>query len=99
MDEVLALYSGTPLATRAFLRGRVLLSDLEAIERYVPAKGTIVDLGCGHGLLSNLMAMRSAATRLIGVAPSTDTITLPRTTVRNSPKLHFYHRGTAEVNA
>lgn len=99
MDEVLALYAGAPPATRAFLRGRVILSDLEAIERYVPAKGTIVDLGCGHGLFANLMALRSPARRVIGIDPSPAKIELARATVGNRTNIEFIFGSVADFDA
>lgn len=52
---------------RAFLRGRLLLSDLDMVEAQVPGKGDIVDLGCGHGLFSNMMALRSPARQVTGI--------------------------------
>ncbi len=67
MSDVLALYSDAPILTRAFLRGRVLLSDLEFVESFVPDRGAVLDLGCGHGLFANLMAMRSPERRVTGI--------------------------------
>lgn len=67
MDEVLRLYKCASLSVRAFLRGRVLLSDLESIESHVPETGTIVDLGCGHGLFANLIALRSSRRMVTGI--------------------------------
>ena len=89
MNDVLALYGEATPVQRAFLSGRVLLSDLDFIERFVPDCGTIVDLGCGHGLFANLMAMRSASRRVIGIDPSAARIRLAAKTVGNRANIEF----------
>lgn len=89
MDDVLALYAGSPLSVRAFVRGRTLLSDLESIERYVPESGTVVDLGCGHGLFANLMALRSKRRRVIGMDLAPEKIGIATTTIRHRDNLDF----------
>jgi 2-polyprenyl-6-hydroxyphenyl methylase/3-demethylubiquinone-9 3-methyltransferase len=72
--EVLKFYGGAPLMTRVFLKGRLLLSNLDMVERQVPPAGTIIDLGCGHGLFSNLMAVRSPQRKVIGIDLSPEKI-------------------------
>lgn len=39
----------------------------EVIERFVPDDGFIADLGCGTGLFTNLMAIKSKMRRIIGI--------------------------------
>ncbi len=93
MDDVLALYADAGRATHAFLRGRILISDLEFIERQVPVSGTIVDLGCGHGLFANLMALRSPERRVIGIDPSAGKIELARGTIGDRSNIDFIRAG------
>lgn len=89
MNDILSLYSGTPLATRAFLRGRVFLSDLEFIERQVPLQGTVLDLGCGHGLFANLLAARSPQRRVIGIDIDPEKIEIARKTIGSRANIEF----------
>jgi len=89
MDEVQALYADASTGTKLFLRGRVLLSDLEFIESYVPVRGTIIDLGCGHGLFANLMALSSPERRVIGVDLSPKKIEQARRTIGNRGNIDF----------
>lgn len=89
LSDVLRLYDGASIATRAFLRGRVLLSDLEFIERQVPPRGTVLDLGCGHGLFANLLAVRSPERRVIGIDIDPGKIEVARGTIGGRTNIEF----------
>lgn len=89
MDDVLGLYADASLSVRSFLRGRVLLSDLEFIESQVPETGTIVDLGCGHGLFANLMAMRSEKRKVIGIDLAPEKIRIASETIGRRSNIDF----------
>lgn len=65
--RALALYDASPTGERLFVRARALLSDLAALERHAPRAGAILDLGCGHGLVANLLALGSAARDVTGI--------------------------------
>ena len=39
---------------------------MPGIEAHIPPEGTIVDLGCGHGVLANYLAIRSPRRRVVG---------------------------------
>lgn len=67
LRRVLALYDGSPSVDRLFVRARACLSDLAALERHTPRAGAILDLGCGHGLVSNLLALGSPARDVTGI--------------------------------
>ncbi len=70
IDLALRLYADQPFGIRAFVMARHLLCPLSTIDRYVPARGRILDLGCGHGLFSTLMAISSPERSILGVEPS-----------------------------
>ncbi|MFA6001606.1 MAG: class I SAM-dependent methyltransferase [Thermoleophilia bacterium] len=89
MHDVLALYSDAPASVRLFLRVRELLSDLEFVERYVPRTGTIVDLGCGHGLFANLMALSAPERNVIGIDLSPEKIEHAQATVQGRRNIEF----------
>ena len=65
-QRLFELYAGCgPVSL--FLRLRWWHAAVPDIERHVPLEGTIVDLGCGHGFMTNYMAICSAARRVIGI--------------------------------
>lgn len=87
---MLGLYYGdAPRATRLFLRIRLLLSDMERIEREVPPSGVILELGCGHGLFSNLMALRSPGRRVIGIDLSPEKVRHARASIGGRANIEF----------
>ena len=67
LSRALRRYREAPLPARAAVRARAFLSDLTFIEPYVPRRGFIVDLGCGHGLFANLLREASDDRRVLGV--------------------------------
>lgn len=89
MADVLDLYREAPLSIRTIVKGRVLLSNLEFVEQHVPESGTIVELGCGHGLFSNLMALRSPAREVIGIDLSPEKIEWARSTVGSRSNIRY----------
>ena len=67
LDATLALYDDSPTADRLFVRARAFLSDLALLERHAPRAGAILDLGSGHGLVSNLLALGSPERQVTGI--------------------------------
>ena len=59
------LYAGRGW-TSVFCWLRYWHANVPGVEAYIPADGTIVDLGCGHGVLANYLALRSPRRRVIG---------------------------------
>jgi 2-polyprenyl-3-methyl-5-hydroxy-6-metoxy-1,4-benzoquinol methylase len=64
----LSLYDGLPLRERLFVRARLASAPLLALAGQVP-DGTVADVGCGHGLLTALLAVDSPSRTVIGVDP------------------------------
>jgi len=63
--RLLRLYAGKGW-TSVFCWLRYWHSNVPGIEAHVPTEGTIIDLGCGHGVLANYVALRSPRRRVIG---------------------------------
>ena len=64
LNRAVHRYRAAPLGARLFVHGRAFLSDLAFVERFVPKKGFIVDLGCGHGLFACLLREAAASRRV-----------------------------------
>lgn len=44
-----------------------ITAPFEALERFVPKDGQIVDLGCGYGIFANLLGVMSEKRKILGV--------------------------------
>lgn len=63
-SQVLRRYAGVGGVSRLFLGARWRWTPYQQIASYIPTHGNILDLGCGHGLLSLAMGL-SEPTRTI----------------------------------
>lgn len=65
--SVVSRYNWAPITTRAFIAARWLLTPYGRIASFLPPRGTLLDLGCGHGLFAFAAAEHSDALRIIGI--------------------------------
>lgn len=77
----------------AFLSARTLLLPLEAYHRQLPEHGTIVDVGCGHGIVAQYLALRSSDRRVIGYDFDSLRIAVASTAAKDIRNLEFRPRG------
>lgn len=89
LRRALALYDDSPAAERLFVRVRAFLSDLTVLERHAPRRGAILDLGCGHGLVANLLALGSAGRRVRGIDIDAEKVAAARRTVGDRANIRF----------
>ena len=89
LERAVHRYRSASIATRALVHGRAFLADLAAVEQYVPKHGFIVELGCGHGLFTNLLAEAAPGRRVLGIDIDERKIAVARTTVHDREGLRF----------
>ena len=70
----LARYRGEPLGTRLHTRIRWRSCPFEDVAVAVPTAGRILEIGCGHGLFSTLLALQSAERTVVGTDVDGDKI-------------------------
>ena len=63
--DVLKLYSG--LGSKIYVFLRFILLPFNKIERYIPKKGKIIDVGCGYGSLDAYLALKEPKRKIIGM--------------------------------
>lgn len=67
LQDLIAGYRALSFADRLHMIIRWRVCPLRRIAAYVPEQGVIVDLGCGHGLFTQLLACEAAGREVIGV--------------------------------
>jgi 2-polyprenyl-3-methyl-5-hydroxy-6-metoxy-1,4-benzoquinol methylase len=65
--EIFELYVDASFITRAYLRIKLRICPLIALETHFPQEGKIIDLGCGNGLFPNILSLGSSARRIMGL--------------------------------
>jgi len=70
-----------------FIRKRLI--PLAGIEKYLPKKGTILDIGCGYGLASIYLALKSPARKVIGLELSKKRVQIARKAAKGIKNLEF----------
>lgn len=86
----LGRYRTDSVAMRLFTLARHLLAPLEKVAEHVPPSGRILDLGCGHGLFTNLLALGSPDRQLTGVDPSADKIAVAKRSSAGLPNVRYF---------
>jgi 2-polyprenyl-6-hydroxyphenyl methylase/3-demethylubiquinone-9 3-methyltransferase len=97
MARALALYDGEPPAARLHVHARHWLCPMERIAARVPDEGRVLDVGCGHGLFSNLLALGSPARAVFGVDPMASKIAVAQRVARNVPNVRYAVGSAADV--
>jgi 2-polyprenyl-6-hydroxyphenyl methylase/3-demethylubiquinone-9 3-methyltransferase len=91
----LGRYRGQSLGIQGFVLARHLLAPLARVAAAVPAAGRVLDIGCGHGLFANALALASSARQVLGVDPSGAKIAVARASSAGIPNVR-YQQATAQ---
>lgn len=87
--ELLALYKDLSQKELFYIKARWLVSPIDALERVMPVKGKVCDIGCGVGLLSNIAALRSTDRVVTGMDLSEEKIMIARKSVGDRQNIFF----------
>lgn len=74
----LTRYRYQPIAVRAHVTVRALSCPIDAVLRHLPDRGRVLDVGCGHGLLSVAAALGGPDRTVCGVDVDVDKISHAR---------------------
>ncbi len=91
----LGRYKRQPLGIRGFVLARHLLAPIGRVLAAVPPSGRILDVGCGHGLFANALALGSPARQVLGVDPSGAKIAVANASSAGLPNVR-YQQGTVQ---
>lgn len=64
--QIIKMYGGHGWPS-LFTRIRFFTAPYASLVRHVPAQGVIIDVGCGYGIFSNLLALTGPGRRILGI--------------------------------
>ncbi|MFP2930851.1 class I SAM-dependent methyltransferase [Pyxidicoccus sp. 3LG] len=94
LQQALSLYAALPAAERFHVHARAFSAPLLAVASRVPG-GRVADIGCGHGLLSALLALADPRRTVHGVDPDPRKIAWARQALAVLPNVKLAE-GTVE---
>lgn len=83
LRDLLSLYADASLPMKAFLIHRYWHASLSRLERLVVREGTVLELGCGHGVFANLMGLREPGRTVLALERNPEKAALARGRVTN----------------
>ena len=88
-NEVLSLYRGIDPLNRIHMVIRYKRCPYEQMEKYIPKSGKVLDIGCGHGLFANFLALKSQDRFVTGIDPCAEKIKVARKSLNDRPNINF----------
>jgi 2-polyprenyl-6-hydroxyphenyl methylase/3-demethylubiquinone-9 3-methyltransferase len=76
---------------------RHLLAPLKRVVAAVPPTGRVLDVGCGHGLFANALALGSAERQVLGVDPSGAKIAVAKASSVGLPNVRYRQGSVQDV--
>ncbi|MFC1662687.1 class I SAM-dependent methyltransferase [Patescibacteria group bacterium] len=80
------------------LRTRLFWSRFEKLVNLLPDQGRLVDIGCGQGLLLNLISVYRPSLTLVGVDTDSERISEAEKTINGRTNIKFYNSDAREFN-
>ncbi|HYH96753.1 class I SAM-dependent methyltransferase [Hyalangium sp.] len=88
-ETTLKLFSVLPPAERFHVRARALSAPLEAVAWRVPRGAVVAEVGCGHGLLSAMIATEDRSRTVYAVDPDPRKVKWAEEAAGGLPNVHF----------
>jgi 2-polyprenyl-3-methyl-5-hydroxy-6-metoxy-1,4-benzoquinol methylase len=89
LQNYLRFYAKLSWHERIFLRLRLGIAPFAEVMEYIPHQGSILDVGCGYGLLSTIMAHEFPDARITGVDIDANRISVARQCAGHRTNLTF----------
>jgi len=83
------LYQGLGLRTYLYAKIRWRICPFEEIEKYLPQSGVIFDIGCGYGMFSHFLSLKSADRQIIGIDNSAKRLNIAKSTLKKHSNIEF----------
>lgn len=90
MDSVWQLYKTGPWFSRLFVRLRARIAPFEWILPHLPPQGSLLEVGCGHGLLTNWIQQHYPLCRILGTDVNPQRIAAARQTLLGRKNIQFH---------
>lgn len=87
--QALALYRDQSKGVRIHTFLRAWSAPLDAVVKALPTRGTLLDVGCGHGLISNAVALANPGVSVLGIDISEAKIESARKSVGTRSNIEF----------
>ena len=87
--QLLSRYRPLSLWESFYLRTRWRLCPFELVESRVPRRGRVLDFGCGYGMLSHFLALKSPERRIVGIDLSRERIQVAKRSGLGHPEISF----------
>lgn len=87
--EVERLYDFLGFFDKAYIKLRWRLCPFYLIEKFLPKKGIIIDVGCGYGLLANYLALKHNERNVYGYDLNQRRIKIANKSIKNRGNIHF----------
>jgi 2-polyprenyl-3-methyl-5-hydroxy-6-metoxy-1,4-benzoquinol methylase len=87
--RTIALFDDAPRGDRLHVRMRWWTCPLDAVEAAVPRAGRVLEVGCGHGLVSMYLAVRGPDREVVGIDIDDDKLVVARAAAAAHPELRM----------
>ena len=94
----LSLYRDQSKGVRFHTAMRAWSAPLQAVVEALPREGSVLDVGCGHGLIANEVALRSPAARVLGIDLSETKIASAKATRGDRDNIDFRLADLQEID-
>lgn len=86
------IYNHQSFYVKRYVKWKLRLDPIfKHIDSAIPPEGVIVDAGCGYGIMSHLISLKSAKRKVIGVDRDNDKLRIAQATADRSPNVQFEH--------